>query len=210
MSNHGSDKRVLPDIVSDIYGIKSIYKHISSKMWGYSSFFQKKNPKMTRQLEFAIKRKLRVESVDCIQMFSYKRTMFRGASNNFFLKVRKIICLVLWCRKTPAKIKQHNMSSRKCGDGGGEEKHVHKCWFIARRLKGYLFECFTDLFVCPYTDGITKSGGSITGLSLCQSDGIYGVINLAANLSNGLEALKGVVTSVNQVSLWGGLRGNEV
>ena len=64
MSNHGSNTRVLPVIVPDIYGITSIYKHISSKMWGYSSFFFKKIAKNGEAAWVCKKIKLRVESVN--------------------------------------------------------------------------------------------------------------------------------------------------
>nr|KAG5693817.1 hypothetical protein BaRGS_004425 [Batillaria attramentaria] len=52
-------------------------------------------------------------------------------------------------------------------------------------------------------DAVGKSGGSVLGLSLSNpvNSTVYGVLNLSALLSNGLEALKKTVSTVNQTAL---------
>lgn len=52
-------------------------------------------------------------------------------------------------------------------------------------------------------DSVGKSGGSVVGLSVSNtvSNTVYGVVNLSAALGNGLEALKGVVTTASQANL---------
>ena len=57
MSNHGSDTRVLPVTVPDIYGIKSIYKHISSKKIVRVPIIFKKKKKKKKQKNKAQGRK---------------------------------------------------------------------------------------------------------------------------------------------------------
>lgn len=58
--------------------------------------------------------------------------------------------------------------------------------------------------ISKVVDCVSKSGASLVGLSLSSTaakGGVYGVLNLSAALENGLDALREVVLSVNQVCL---------
>ena len=101
MSNPGSDTQVLPVIVPDIYGIKNIYKHISSEMWEYSSL-KKKIAKNGEADGVCKKIKLRIESVKdlYISIFLTKNLIqWSPISKEISLKMESThaeLCILQW------------------------------------------------------------------------------------------------------------------
>ena len=53
------------------------------------------------------------------------------------------------------------------------------------------------------SESVGKNGASVVGLSVSSANNstVYGMLNLTANLNNGLDAVKNIVTSASQTSL---------